>query len=73
MNITACLVHKELSSVIGYTLLLEKALPLGTLKVVDASIMVEAVNEVDVVGVGVAVEEVESGVEANLIAKLHQS
>ena len=61
MNTTACLVHKELSSTIGDTLLLEKYLPLETLKVVDAVVMVGAVDEVDVVGVVVVVEEVEPG------------
>ena len=73
MNMTACLVHKELSSTIGETLLLENALPLETLKVVDAAIMVGAVDEVDVVGVVVVVEEVEAGVEATLKSKLKQS
>ena len=58
MNITACLVHKELSSTIGDTLLLENDLPLETLKVVDAFVMVDAVDEVYVVRVVVVVEEV---------------
>ena len=49
------------------------ALPLETLKVVDAVVMVGAVEKVDVVGVVVVVEKVEAGVEANLKAKLQQS
>ena len=70
---TACLVHKELSSTIGDTLLLENALPLDTLKVVDAVIMVGAVDKVDVVGFVVVVKEVEARVEANLKSKFQQS
>ena len=73
VNMTACLVHKELSSTIGETLLLENALPLETLKVVDAVVMVGGVDEVDVVEVVMVVEEVESGLEATLKAKLQQS
>ena len=59
---TACMAHKKLSSTIGDTLLLENSLPLETLKVVEAVIMVGAVDKVYVVGVVVVVEEVESGV-----------
>ena len=70
---TACLVHKDLSSTIGDTLLLENALPLETLKLVDAVFMVGAVDELDVVGVVVVVKEVEAGVEATLKAKLQKS
>ena len=66
---TACLVHKELSSTIGDTLLLENDLPLETLKVVDAVVMMGAV---DVAEVMVVVEEVEDRVEATLKAKLQQ-
>ena len=47
VNMTACLVHKELSSIIGDISLQEKSLPLETLKVVDAVIMVGAVDKVD--------------------------
>ena len=72
-NMTACMVHKEMSSTIGDTLLMENALPIETLNVVDAVVMVGAVDEVDVVGVVVFVEEVEAGVEATLKAKLQQS
>ena len=39
---------------------------------VDAAIMVGAVDEVDVVGVVVVVEEVEAGVEETLKSKLQQ-
>ena len=60
VNVTACLVHKELSSTIGNILLLENALPLETLKVGDK------VGKVDMVGVRVVVEEVEAGVEETL-------
>ena len=67
------MVHKDLRYTIGYTLLLENALPLEILKVEDAVIMVGSVEEVDVVGVLVVVEEVEAGVDANLKAKLQQS
>ena len=70
---TACLFYKDLSSTIGDTLILQNALPLDTLKVVDAVVMVGSVDEVDVVGVVVVVEEVEAGVEATLKAKLQQS
>ena len=70
MNITACLVHKDLSYTIKDTLLMVNALPLETVKVVDAVVMVVAVDEVDVVGVVVVVEELEAGVEATLKAKL---
>ena len=70
VNMTACLVHKELSSTIGDTLLLENSLPLETLKVVGTVIMVGTVDEVDVFRVMVVVEEVEAGVEATLKAKL---
>ena len=70
VNMTACLVHKDPSSTIVDTLLLENSLPLDTLKVVYAVIMVGSVDEVDVVGVVVVVEEVEAGVEATLKAKL---
>ena len=73
VNMTAFLVHKELSSTIGDTLLLEKALPLETLKVVDTVVMVGAVDKVDVVRIVVVVEEVEAGVEATSKAKLQQS
>ena len=73
VNMAACLVHKETSYIIGDTLLLENALPLDTLKVVDAVVMVGAVYEVDVVGVMVVVEEVEAGAEETLKAKLQQS
>ena len=73
VNMAACLVHKEMSYTIGDTLLLENALPLDTLKVVDEVIMVGAVYEVDVVGVMVVVEEVEAGAEETLKAKLQQS
>ena len=67
---TACLVKKELRYTIGDTLLLENSLPLQTLKVLDAVVMVGELDEVDVVGVRVVVEEVDSGVEATLKAKL---
>ena len=73
VNMTACLVHKELSSTIGDTLLLENYLPLETLKVVDAVVMVDAVDKVDVFGVVVVVAEVEARIEATLKSKLHQS
>ena len=75
VNMTACLVHKELSSTIGETLLLENALPLETLKVVDAVVMVGTIDEVVVVGFVVVVEEVEleAGVESTLKSKLQQS
>ena len=73
INMTTCLVHKELISTIGDILLRENDLPLETPKLVDAVFMVEAVDKVDVVGVVVVVEEVESGVEATLKAKLQQS
>ena len=49
------------------------ALPLETVKVVDAVVMVVAVDEVDAVGVVVVVEELEAGVEATLKAKLQWS
>ena len=71
-NMTACLVHKELSSTIGDTILLENTLPLETLKMVEAVVIVDAVDEVDVVGFVVVVEEVEAGLEATLKAKLQQ-
>ena len=73
MNMIACLVHKELSSTIGDTLLLGNALPLDTLKVIDAVVMVGAVYEVDVVRVVVVVEQVEAGLEETLKARLQQS
>ena len=73
INMTACLVPKELRSTIGDNLLLENDLPLETLKVVYPVIMVGAVDKVDVVGVVVVVEEVDSGVEVTLKAKLQQS
>ena len=73
VNMTACLVHKEPSFTIGDTLLLENALSLKTLKVVDAVVMVGTVDYVDVVGVVVVVEEAETRVEATLKAKLQQS
>ena len=57
VNITACLVHKELSFTIGDTVLLENDLPLETLKVVHMVVMVGMVDKVDVVGVLVVVEE----------------
>ena len=69
VNMTACMVYKELSSTIGDTLLLKKTLPLKTLKVVDAVVMVVAV---EVVGVVVVVEEVGAGVEATLKSKLQK-
>ena len=69
-NMNACLVHKELISTIGDTIMLEKALLLENLKVVDVVIMV---GEVDVVEVVVVMEEVEAGVKATLKAKLWQS
>ena len=72
MNMTACLMHKELISTIGDTLLLGNALPLETLKMVDVVVMVGSVDGMDVVGVVVVVEEVEAGVEATLKAKLQQ-
>ena len=53
---TAFLVHKELISTIGDTLLLGTSLPLETLKLLDAIVMVGAVDEVNVVGVVVVVE-----------------
>ena len=53
--------------------MLENALPLDTLKVVGAVVMVGMVHEVDVFGVVVVVEDVEAGVEATLKAKLQQS
>ena len=56
VNMTACLVHKELSSTTGDTLLLENTLPLETLKVVDAVVMVGTVDKVDVVRFVVVVE-----------------
>ena len=43
------------------------------MKVVDAVVIVGAVDEVEVVGVVVVVEEVEAGVEATLKSKLQQS
>ena len=49
------------------------ALPLETLKVVDAVVMEGAVDEMDVVRVVVVVEEVEDGEEATLKSKLQQS
>ena len=70
VNMTACLVHKDLSFTIVETILLEKGLPQDTLKVVDAVVMVGAVDEVEVVGVGVVVEEIEARVEATLKARL---
>ena len=70
---TAYLVHKYLSSTIGDALLHENTLSLETLKVVDAVVMVGAVDEVDMFRVVVVVEEVEAGVEATLKAKLQQS
>ena len=70
---TAYLVHKYLSSTIGDTLLMENALPLETMKVVDVFVMVGAVDKVYVVGVVVVVEELEAGVEAILKSKLQQS
>ena len=73
VNMTACLVHKELRYTIGDTLILENALPLDTLKVVDAVVMVGVVDKVYVVGFLVVVEEVEAGVEATLKSKLQQS
>ena len=73
VNMNACLVHKELSSTIGDTIIMENALPLETLKVVNAVVMVGAVDEVDVVRFVMVVEEVESGVEATLKSKLQQS
>ena len=73
MNMTAFLAHKYMSSTIGDTLLREKYLPLETLKVVYAVVMVGTLYKVDVVGVVVVVEEVESGVEETLKAKLQQS
>ena len=73
LNTTACLLHKELISTIGYTLMLENALPLETRKVVNVVVTVGAVDKVDVVGVVVVVEEVDSGLEATLKAKLQQS
>ena len=73
VNMTAWLVHKEMRSTIGDTLLPENALPLETLKVVDTVVMVGVVDDVDVVGVVVVVEEVEAGVEANLKANFQQS
>ena len=73
VNMTACLVHKELSSTIGDTLLLENDLPLETLRVVDAVAAVGKVDKVVVVGIMVVVKEVESGVEETLKARLQQS
>ena len=73
VNMTACLVHRELSSTIVNTLLLENSLPLETLKLVEGVVMVGAVDNVDVVGVVVVVEEVEARVETTLKAKLQQS
>ena len=73
MNMTACMMHKYLRSKIGDNLLQENALPLETLKVVDAVVMVSAVDKVEVVGVVVVAEEVKAGVEANLKSKLQQS
>ena len=73
VNMTACLVHKELSSTIGDTILLQNYLPMETLNVVDTVVMVGAVEKVDVVGVVVVVEEVEAGVEATLKARLQKS
>ena len=73
VNMTACLVHKELISTIEDILLLENTLPLETLNVVDVVVMVVAVDEVDVVGVVMVMEEVEAEAEATLKAKLQQS
>ena len=73
VNMTACLVHRELSSTIVNTLLLENSLPLETLKLVEGVVMVGAVDNVDVVGVVVVVEGVEARVETTLKAKLQQS
>ena len=70
---TACMVHKEMSSTIGDTLLLENALPLETLKLVYVVVMVGVLDKVDIFGVVVVVKEVEAGVEATLKAKLQQS
>ena len=73
VNMTACLVHKDLSSAVGDTILLENVLSLDNMKVVDAVVMFGAVETVDMVGVVVVVEEVEAGVEVTLKAKLQQS
>ena len=73
VDMNAFLVHKELSSTIGDTLLLEKALTLETLKVVYAVVMVGVVDNVDVFRVVVVMEEVEAGVEAILKSKLQPS
>ena len=70
VNMPACMVHKELRSTIGDTILLENSLPLDTLKVMDAVVMLGAVDKVDVVWVVVVVEELEAGIEATLKAKL---
>ena len=70
---TACMVHKELISAIGDTFLLEKDLPLETLKAVDMVVMVGAVDKVDVGRVVVVVEEVDAGVEATLKTNRRQS
>ena len=73
VNMTAFLVHKKLISTIEDTILLENALPMETLKVVDVVVMVVAVDEVDMVGVVVVMEAVEAKAEATLKAKLQQS
>ena len=70
---TACLVHKDLSSTIGDTLLVKYDLPLDTLKLVYVVVMVGVLDKVDIFGVVVVVKEVEAGVEATLKAKLQQS